>query len=103
MRVALPAVVFGVGKLAEYLFGEAGVINLVGGIIRVSIAVVIILSAYALVLERAAGDQIFIRATLERTNTMLLACLVILFLGVWGGFEVGRYVQTELNKRRTRT
>ena len=48
--------------MEKYLFGEAGILNLVGGIVRIFIAVIIILSAYGLILERAPGDQIFIRA-----------------------------------------
>jgi len=92
-----------VGKMEKYLFGEAGTLNLVGGIIRIFIAVVIILSAYGLILERAPGDQIFIRATIERTFLMLVASLAVLFLGTWGGYEIGRYIQTQFNKRRELT
>jgi len=44
-----------VGEMEKYLFGEAGILNLVGGIIRLFIAVVIVLSAYGLILERAHG------------------------------------------------
>ena len=88
------------GKIEKYLFGEAGILNLVGGIIRIFIAVVIILSAYSLILERGPGDQIFIRATIERTLSMLVASLAVLFLGIWGGYEIGRYIQTQFNKRQ---
>jgi len=83
------------GKLRRYLLGEAKVVSLLGGIVRISIALMIIFSGYAIVIERAVGDQIFIQATIERTQTMLLACLATLFFGTWGGFELGRFVQSK--------
>lgn len=56
----------------------------------------IILSAYFLILDRADGERIFIQATIERTQTMLLLCLGTLSFGVWGGFDFGRFVQSKL-------
>ena len=80
------------GKLRRYLLGEARVVSLLGGIVRIGISLMIIFSGYIIVIDRAVDDRIFIQATIERTQTMLLACLGTLFFGVWGGFELGRFV-----------
>ena len=84
------------------MFGEAGVRNLVFGMILVFIAVGLILFGYGGLSGKPSGDQIVFDMTLEQfTSTMLAIWFAILFFGVLGGFEIGRYVQTEFTKRRT--
>ena len=89
------------GRLEKYFFGEAGVKNLIQGMILIFIALGLILFAYGGVLGKPAGEEIVIAMTPEQyASTMLLIWLAILFFGVWGGFEIGRYVQTEFTKKR---
>jgi hypothetical protein len=50
---------------------------------------------YAIVIERAVDDRILIQATIERTQTMLLAYLATLFFGTEGSFELERFVKSK--------
>jgi hypothetical protein len=83
------------------LFGDAGARNLVLGMISVFIAIGIILIGYGGLVAKPSGDQIVFDMTLEQfTSTTLTIWFGILLFGVWSGFEIGRYVQTESTRRR---
>ena len=89
------------GKMEKFIFGDAGVINLVSGMLFIFVAIGLIAFAYGGMMGKPSGDQIIINMTLEKyASTMLLIWLVILLFGIIGGFEIGRYVQTEFTKRR---
>ena len=93
------------GKLEKYVFGEAGVWNLLFGVILVFTAIGSILFIYGMVLGKLSGleeAEVVVVTDPEGFLFLLKVVLAILFLGVWGGFEVGRYVQTEFTKRKSR-
>lgn len=86
------------GWKEKHIYGEAGVGNLVLGILLVIIALLIIVYMYAYVsgLE-ASGEGMLV---LRDISGLTMLNLGTLFFGVVGGFEIGRYVQTEFTKRR---
>jgi len=92
------------GWKEKYIYGKAGVINLIFGLICIFIALGLIIFAYGGMMGKPSGDQVIFDMTLERfSSTMLTIWLAILLFGAIGGFEIGRYIQTELTKRKARS
>jgi len=92
--------------LEKYLFGEARVRNLVFGIVLVFLAITLILFAYGGLLGRFSGldgAEVVVTDPHGFVSNLLLILSLLLFLGVWGGFEIGRYAQTEFTKRRKKS
>ena len=86
-------------------FFKSDVLDLVTGIITISIAFGCIIFAYVGILGNLYGDQIIIiiNMTPEKfASTMLIIWLAILFFGTLGGFSIGKYVQKTLIKRKLR-
>lgn len=81
------------------MFGEGKVRNLITGIIVLFVAIALILWTYGFLsgMATSEGDIVMTR---EGIRNVPIIMLVILFFGLWGGFEIGRYVQTEFTKRR---
>ena len=91
------------GMVEKYAFGEARVRNLVFGIILVFGAIALVLFVYGALLGKFSGvdgAEVVITDPEGFVSGLVAILLLILFLGVGGGFEIGRYVQTEFTKRR---
>jgi len=90
------------GKLEKYVYGEASTKNLIFGLICVFIAIVLVIWVYTYVSGMASGGEDIVMKH-EGIIGLLYYGFGVLFFGLIGGFEIGRYVQTEFTKRRTRT
>ena len=88
----------------QKLYGEAGVKNLVSGIILVFVALLFMAIGYIYffgqILSLPQGTKAVLTDVGFFTSMMVIFWLIILFIGILGGFEIGRYVQTEFTKRR---
>jgi len=86
-------------ELKRKLFKEAGVRNLITGIISLFVAIVFIIWVYSYLtgMVSGGGDLIMKR---EGIIGLLYFGFGILFFGLLGGFEIGRYVEMEFSKRR---
>ena len=92
------------GWKEKYIYGEAGISDLVLGLISIFMALGTIIFAYGGMLGKQSGDQIVFDMTLEKfSSTILTIWLGILFFGIIGGFEIGKYIQTEFNKRKRKS
>lgn len=89
------------GKLDKYVFGEAGVSNLLLGVILIVVALGLILYGYGYLSGMASGEGNIVLTT-EGISGLPLAMFLLLVLGIVGGYEIGRYVQTQFTKRRKR-
>ena len=90
------------GWKEKYIYGEAGVSHLVLGLILIFVALALIILLYGVTSSSPSGDIIILDMSPEEYSSGLVGLgLAILFFGVWGGFEIGRYVQSEFSKRRT--
>lgn len=89
------------GRKEKHIYGEAGVPHLVFGIFCVVVAVILIVFGYAYLigLEASGEGEIILKDILGVTAWNIGTLL----FGVVGGFEIGRYVQTEFAKRRKHT
>ena len=88
------------GWQEKYVYGEAGVRHLVFGIVSIIIAVGLILVVYGYVSGAARIGDIIFEASEALASWFLIYGFFALGLGLLGGFEVGRYVQTEFTKRQ---
>ena len=89
------------GFQEKYFYSEAGIWNLLFGLICFFIAVGLVIFGYSELGGIAAGEQVFFNMTAENFSSTLLAIFLgILLFGIIGGYEIGRYVQTIFNKRR---
>ena len=86
--------------MQKYIFGKASLKNLVLGMLLLLSTVGLILFVYGYLsgMASSGGDIILKR---DGVSGLFAALLGILFLGVWGGYEIGRYVEMEFSKRRT--
>lgn len=87
----------------QKLYSEAGVSNLVAGIICIFVALLGMAFVYGIYfgnIVSLGGAQAVLADPQRFISLMALFSLAILFLGILGGFEIGRYVQTEFTKRR---
>jgi len=88
----------------KYLISQAGVSSLVVGMIVIFMAVAVALYGYGQVqsaLTTLEGKTWNIKPGFASgiTSPLLTAQLLGIVLGAWGGFYIGRYVQTEFAKR----
>ena len=92
------------GWKEKYFYSEAGIFNLLFGLTCIFIAFGLIIFAYGWILGQPIGDLSINDLTNEEfVSTMVLIWIGILFFGVIGGYELGRYIQTEFNKRKFST
>ena len=88
--------------MQRYIYGKASLKNLILGIICLFIAIVLIIFAYSylagMTATLGAGEDIILKP--EGITGLLYFNFAILFFGLWGGFQVGRYVEMEFSKRR---
>ena len=85
--------------LEKAVFGKARVRNLVWGFMFLLLAVFVIVYAYAYA-SGLAGDEGYVILIPE--GLAFITC-IILFLGFWAGYEIGRYVEMEFGKRREKS
>lgn len=88
------------GKLEKYVFGEAGVNNLILGIFIMAMAVSVILFMYGYLSGMASHENGQIVLATEGISGLPLIMLLVLVFGIISGYEIGRYVQTQFTKRR---
>ena len=89
------------GWREKYVYSEANIWNVVFGLISISISFGLIIFAYGEIIAQLAGEQLAFNITTENfASTMLTIWLGIFLFGVIGGYEVGRYIQTEFVKRK---
>lgn len=86
-------------KLDKYVFGEAGVSNLLLGVILICGALSLMLYMWAALSGIVSGEFDIVGET-EGISNFYLAMLLLVVLSIVGGYEIGRYVQTEFTKRR---
>jgi len=86
------------------IMGEAGVIQLLTGIVAITLCFGVIIYGYGFLSGIEIDNQIVHNMDHESYLVSLLGLMLFPFLlGVFGGIEIGRYVQTEFTKRRNRT
>jgi len=85
-------------------WSEGRVRDLIGGIISIFAAIGIIILFYGALWgkfsEVRQGEQVIITNPNGFTSVMVTVFFALVILSVLGGFEIGRYVQTEFTKRR---
>jgi len=92
------------GWKEKYVYAEAGISDLVLGLISIFMALGFIIFAYGGMIGKPSGDQIVFDMTPEKfSSSMLTIWLGILCFGIIGGFEIGRYIQTEFTKRKRKS
>jgi hypothetical protein len=91
--------------MQKYIFGKAGLKNLIYGIIFLFIAVVLIVWVYSYLngMVSTLGAEEYITMKPEGVIGLFYFGFGILFFGSMGGYEIGRYVEMEFSKRRTET
>ena len=92
------------GFQEKYIYSEAGIWNLLFGLICFFIAVGLVIFGYGELSGIAAGEQVIFNMTAEIfSSTILTIFLGILLFGILGGYEIGRYIQTIFTKRRRKS
>lgn len=88
--------------MGRNVFGEVRVRNLIWGLILIFIAVALIVLVYSYFsgMTSGGGDIVLKREGISGLSMVMFA---ILLFGLLGGFEIGRYVQTESIRRRKET
>ena len=86
-------------KLDKYVFGEAGVSNLLLGVILICGALSLMLYMWAFLSGVVSGEFDIVGET-EGISNFFLVMLLLVVLSIVGGYEIGRYVQTQFNMRR---
>lgn len=67
-------------------------------LLLLTVGLILFVYGYLSGMASSEGDIILKRDGISGLFTALLG---ILFLGVWSGYEIGRYVEMEFSKRRT--
>jgi len=88
--------------MQKYVFGKASLKNLIWGIISLFIAVVLIVWLYSYLngMVSTLGAEEHLTMKPEGIIGLLYFGFGILFFGLLGGYEIGRYVEMEFSKRR---
>lgn len=84
--------------LRRILYGDVGISNLISGIISIFISLALIIWAYSYISGLSGGEDVVIKA--EGAVIFAYFGIAIFLFAVWGGVEIGRFLQTELTKRR---
>jgi hypothetical protein len=88
--------------MQKYVFGKASLKNLIWGIICLFIAVVLIVWVYSYLngMVSTLGAEEYLTMKPKGVIGLLYFGFGILFFGLLGGYEIGRYVEMEFSKRR---
>ena len=83
------------------ILGEAGVIQLISGVVAIAICIGVIINGYGFLSGMESDNQVVLDMSHESYSVSLLGLMLFPFLlGIYGGIEIGRYIQTEFTKRR---
>ena len=88
--------------MQKYVFGKASLRNLIWGIICLFIAIVLIVWVYSYLngMVSTLGAEEYLTMKPEGVIGLLYFGFGILFFGLLGGYEIGRYAEMEFSKRR---
>jgi hypothetical protein len=75
----------------------AGLKDLLAGIVAIFLALILIAYTYAYTLGVSSGGDVAVRQ--EGIPLLFLMIVFILFLGIIGGLEIGRYLEKVMNEK----
>jgi hypothetical protein len=88
-------------KSEKKVFSEAGINDLIIGIIAVILCFGVIIIGYGFLHGMESDNHVILDMSHETYIVSFLALMLFPFLvGIFGGIEIGRYIQTEITKRK---
>jgi len=78
---------------------EAGVRNLISGMVAIFVAIAIIIWMYSYISGMASTGDTVLKPR-PTSDLFAVVTLCVLLISVFGGFEIGMYVQSEFHRRR---
>ena len=83
------------------IIGKASNSDLIIGIVAIALCFGVIIVGYEFLYGTELDNQVILDMSHETYTVSLLGLMLFPFLlGLYGGIEIGRYIQTEFNKRK---